>query len=214
MHSISRLVLTASLLLVATEAFAQAKKVELSGMVGYQWGALVDETTKDEGVDSLANALGALGSATYGLIFDYHLTRTMYLELSWDQQRSQLEFIDRAADTSTVLTDLAVNYYQVGLVYNWSDTKKQPFIGVTFGMAQWVTHGDFEDQSGFVFTPIFGYQSWMSGVVGYRAQLKFLVSNMPAGEIFSNSTTGFSHTHTKNTWTTQIHLSVAISLGR
>ena len=213
MHSISRLVLTASLLLVATEALAQAKKVELSGMIGYQWGAVVDETTKDEGVDSLADALGVLGSATYGFILDYHITRTMYLELSWDQQPSQLEFIDRAADTSGILTDLAVNYYQVGLVYNWSDSKHQPFIGMTVGMAQWVTHGDFENESGFVFTPIFGYQGWMSDYVGFRAHLKFPISNMPAGELFKNTTTGVGFDHTKNTWATQMVVGVALTIG-
>lgn len=214
MRSISRLVLTAGLLLVATEALAQAKKIELSGMIGYQWGAIVDETTKDEGVDSLGLALGALGSATYGLILDYHITRTMYLELSWDQQPSKLEFIDRPADTDSILTDLTINYYQVGLVYNWSDSQRQPFIGMTFGLAHWVTSGNWEDETGFVFTPIFGYQGWMSGNVGFRAQVKFMISNMPAGEIFKNTVDGQGFDHTKNTWATQMVLGVAFTIGK
>jgi hypothetical protein len=213
MPSISRLILTAGLLLVATEALAQPKKIEFSGMIGHQFGAIVDETTKDEGVDSLGQALGALGSATYGLILDYHITRTMYLELSWDQQPSKLEFMDRPVDTSGIVTDLTINYYQIGLVYNWSDTRRQPFIGMTFGMAHWVTSGPWEDETGFVFTPIFGYQGWVSQYFGFRGQAKVMISNMPAGEIFKNTSTGVGFQHYKNTWATQVSLSVALTVG-
>jgi hypothetical protein len=208
------LLIAAGLLLISTEALSQAKKIEFSVMIGHQFGAVVDETTKDEGVDSLGLALGALGSASYELILDYHITPKMYLELSWDHQPTKLEFIDRPADTTSILTDLSVNYYQVGLIYNWSDSEKQPFIGMTVGMAQWITGGDWQNESGFVFTPIFGYQGWVSDYFAFRAQLKFMISNMPAGTIFTNTSTGTGFDHTKNTWATQVVLAVGFTLGK
>lgn len=197
----------------ARPALTQPAKVEFTAMIGHQFGAVVDETTKDEGVDDLGPALGALGSVAYGLILDYHITPAMYLELSWDHQPTELEFIDRPADTTRILTDLTVNYYQVGLLYNWSDTKRQPFIGMTFGMAHWVTSGDFENESGFAFTPIFGYQGWLGDFVGFRAQLKFMISDMPSGTIFTNTSTGTGFDHTKDTWATQMVLSVGFTVG-
>jgi len=202
------------LLLRGADALAQPSKVELTAIVGHQFGAVVDETTKDEGVDDLGLALGVPGSVMYGLIFDYHVTPKMYLEVSWDQQPSELEFIDRPADTTSIVTDLTVDYFQVGLIYNWSDSDRQPFVGATVGVAHWQPTGDYQGETGLVFTPILGYQGWVNDYFGLRAQLKFMISNMPSGTIFRNNTTGQGFEHTKDTWATQISLSVGITVGR
>lgn len=209
-----KFVATAVLLVAASSALAQPTKIELSAMIGHQFGAIVDETTKDEGVDDLGLALGAPGSISYGLILHYHLLRTMHIALSWDQQPTDLEFIDRAADTSSKLTDLTVNYYQAGLIYNWSDSHAQPYIGATVGLAHWVTSGDWQNETGFVFTPIFGYQRWLNDSFGLHAQLKFMIGDMPAGTIFTNASTGTGFDHTKDTWTTQIVVAVGITFGK
>jgi len=214
MRFISGLIITAALLLVAHDAFSQAKKIELSAMIGHQWGSVVDQTTKDEGVDSLGSALGALSSPVYGIILDYHITPTMFLELSWDRQPTKLEFDDRAADSTAYVTDLTVNYYQAGLVYSWSDSDKQPYIGMTVGVAHWVTSGSYEDEMGFVLTSILGYRGWMSDYFGFRTMVKIMISNMPAGEIFTNTSTGNGFLHTKDTWATQIMLGIALTVGK
>ena len=205
MRSISLIVL---LLLIGTEARAQAKKIDLSAWVGHQFGAVVDESTKDEGVDTLGPALGVPGSSVYGFILDYRIMRAMYLEVSWDRQPSELQYIDRPADTTSTVTDLSVDYYQVGLVYNWSESKNQPYIGMTFGVAHWVTSGTYDDEMGFVFTPIFGYQGWVSDYVGFRAMIKFMISTMNEGIIFTNTETGVGFDHTQDTWATQVVIGV------
>lgn len=193
-------------------AFAQSRRLEVGGHLGYQWGALADETTKDEGVDSLAFALGVHAATTFGLIVDYHLTRTLLLEAVWDQQPTQLEFIDRAMDTTAKLTDLRVHYYHAGLVYCWSKSTKQPFVGMTTGVTRWQAR-DGASESGFSFAPVFGYKTWMSDRFGLRLHTRFWLTNVKAGEMFENSTTGFSYTHTKNTWTVQMQVGVAAVLG-
>ena len=214
MRFIRILIITTGLLLVATGALSQPKKIEFSVMFGHQWGAVVDETTKDEGVDSLGSALGVLSSDVYGIILDFHITRTMLLELSWDRQPSKLEFDYRPTDSTAILTDLTVNYYQIGLMYNWSDSEKQPYVGITVGLARWVTSGNWEDETGFVFTPILGYRGWMSDYFGFRAMIKIMISNMQAGKIFTNTATGIGFEHTKNTWATQIMLGIALTFGK
>jgi hypothetical protein len=197
----------------APSAMAQPRKAELSGHIGYQMGGLVDETTKDNGVDSLAQALGIHSAAVFGLIFNYHLTRTLHLELVWDQQPTQIDLIDRATGTTTELTDLRVHYYHAGLVYNWSNSTKQPFLGMTVGMTRYQARGDFDSESGFSFAPVFGYKTWMSDHFGLRLHTRVILTNVQAGELFSNPVTGFSHTHTKNTWSTQIQIGVAMTVG-
>jgi hypothetical protein len=193
-------------------AWAQPTRVEVGAHLGYQWGALADETTKDEGVDSLAFALGVHSTTVFGMVVDYHLTRTLLLEAVWDQQPTQLDFIDRAADTTAKLTDLRVHYYHAGLVYSWSKTMKQPFVGMTAGLTRWQAR-EGESESGFSFAPVFGYKTWMSDRFGLRVHLRFLITNLKAGELFENADTGFSYTHTKNTWATQMNLGLAVVLG-
>ncbi len=193
-------------------AFAQNARLEVAGHLGYQWGALADETTKDEGVDSLAFALGVHAATTFGLIVDYHLTRTLLLEAVWDQQPTQLEFIDRFEDTTAKLTDLRVHYYHAGLVYSSSKSTKQPFVGMTAGLTRWQAR-DGASESGFSFAPVFGYKTWMSKRFGLRVHTRFWLTNVQAGELFENATTGFSYTHTKNTWTIQMQLGLAAVLG-
>lgn len=200
------------LFLGAPSARAEPLNVELSGHLGYQWGGLVDETTKDNGVDSLAEALGIHAAAVFGLIFNYHITRTLHLELVWDQQPTQIDMIDRAADVTTELTDLRVHYYHAGLVYNWSKSARQPFVGMTVGMTRYEARGDFDSESGFSLAPVFGYKTWMSDHFGLRLHARVFLTSVKAGELFSNSETGYSHTHTKNTWSTQMQFGVAATL--
>lgn len=198
----------------ASSALAQPQKAELSAHLGYQWGGVVDETTKDNGVDSLARALGVHGAADFGLIFNVHITRTMHLEVLWDQQSTRIDSIDRAAPTQAKLTDLRVQYLHAGLVYNWSESKKQPFVGMTVGMTRYQAQGDFASRSAFSMAPVFGYKAWMSDHFGLRLHTRVFLTNVKAGELFTNSVTGWAHVHTKNTWSTQIQVGVALTLGR
>jgi hypothetical protein len=207
------LLTVAAIFLMNTGVSAQAKKFEVSAHLGYQFGAIVDETTKHKGQDFLADALGIHGAANFGIILNYHLTRSMHLELSWDQQPSTLDFIDREVDTTAKLSDIGVDYFQIGLMYNWSRTKKQPFIGMLVGFAQWRPGGDFETESGFTFAPVFGYKAWLSNNAALRAHARVNITEVPSGELFSNSGTGWSHFHTKDTWATQLQFGLALVVG-
>ena len=221
--AVCALVALGSLAGLASDARAQAKKFEIGGMLGYQFGAIMDETTKEEqhdsagntiSVDSLGEAIGLPPSAAFGLTLTYHLTRTMHIEAWFLQQPTELNFDDRAADTQAVLSDLRATYYMIGLMYNWSETVKQPFIGFMVGWTEWKASSPYESASGFTLAPVIGYKSWLSRTVGFRVHTSVLITNTPAGDMFKNTETGWEYDHTKNTWATQINISVALLLGR
>jgi hypothetical protein len=213
----------AILVLSGYPARAQSQKFEVGGMLGWQFGAMMDETTKEEqedstgkaiSVDSLGEAIGLPPSAVYELFFRYHITRTLHLQLSFSQQPTELNFDDRAADTTTILTNVRATYYMVGLVYNWSKTNRKPFVGFSIGHTSWRTNEPYESESGFAMAPIMGYQSWMSQSFGFELKATVLITNRPAGNLFRNKSTDWSYHHAKNTWSTQFQLGVAIMFGR
>lgn len=193
-------------------AMAKPPRLEVAAHMGYQWGSLADETTKDNGVDSLGQALGVGTTLAFGLVVDYHITPTFHLEALWDQQPTQLNHHDRATDSIFKVTDLRVHYYHAGFVYSWSKTPKQPFVGMTMGLTRWQAR-DGESESGFSFAPVFGYKSWMSDRFGLRLDGRFWITNLKGGELFENPSTGFSYTHTKNTWAIQMQIGIAAVLG-
>jgi len=202
----------AAAMTLPTPLRAQPQRLELAGHLGYQWGGLADETTKDEGVNTLDSALGIHGSAVFGLIFNYHFTRTLHLELVWDQQPTQIDVIDRAADSTVKLTDMRVHYYHAGLVYNWSKSTKQPFVGMTVGLTRYQAR-EGESLSGFSIAPVFGYKTWMSNRFGLRIHTRALLTNLKAGQLFTNPDTGYSYTHNINTFAIQIQVGLALMFG-
>ena len=213
----------AILVLSGSQATAQSKKFEVGGTLGWQFGAIMDNTTKEEhedstgkaiSVDSLGEAIGLPPSAVYELFFRYHITRTLHLQLSFSQQPTELNFDDRAADTTSILSNVRATYYMVGLVYNWSSTKRKPFVGFSIGHTSWKTEEPYESESGFAMAPIIGYQSWMSQSFGFELKASVLITNRPAGNLFRNKSTGWSYYHAKNTWATQFQFGVAVMIGR
>ena len=138
----------AILVVSGSQATAQSQKFEVGGTLGWQFGAMMDETTKEEhedstgkaiSVDSLGEAIGLPPSAFYELFLRYHLTRTLHVQLSFSQQPTELNFNDRAANTTSILTNVRATYYMVGLVYNWSETQRKPFVGLSIGYTNWKT---------------------------------------------------------------------------
>ena len=210
-----RMLILGMMLCWSATAFAQPERFELSGRLGYQWGGIVDETTKDEGVDSLASALGIPGGVNFGIVANVWLGRSLQLELSWDQQPTQLNLMDRPNDDKqTKISDLKVNYYLAGLIYNWKKGHKgQPFLGGVIGVHQLVPDKQFETESGITFGPVFGYRTYTSRYFGIRLEARILLSNVPAGEMLYDATAGFGFNHTKDTWMTQIQFGIAIGTG-
>jgi hypothetical protein len=171
-----------------------AQKYQFGGMAAYNIGGILEETEQAEGVFTYGNALGVSASEAFGLYFNVQLLQKMRLEVSWDRQLSQLNF--HAADSASPnidnrviskLSDINIDYFLVGLVYDWSQGNYQPFIGASIGMARFTPDGDFNAESRPGLATVLGVNMFMSSYFAFRAQTKFMVTHMPEGVFFQNS---------------------------
>jgi hypothetical protein len=166
---------------LASSLFAQ--KFQFGGMAAYQTGGILEETEQAEGVFTYKDALGVSASPNFGLYFNVLLIPKMRLEVSWDRQLSQLNFHEADSTsleidnrTITKLSDLNLDYYLIGLVYDWSDDNIQPFFGVSFGMVRMSPTGDLKTESRPAFAPVLGINTFASRYFAFRAHFHDSIS--------------------------------------
>lgn len=197
--------------------YSSAQRFEFSAIGNYQFGGIVEETTQETGVFTYGEALGISGGTSYGLIFGYKLIPKMKLEISLDRQPTQLNYhqvVTGSEDREvTKLSDLNVDYYMVGLIYDWSSTKFHPFIGASVGMLRMIPGEDLEEkdlktESHITLAPVIGMTSFASSHFAFRLQARFLLSNMPDGSLFFEE-----YHHHKETFMTQYQISFGVLLA-
>lgn len=216
----SRFLMILMILLIYSILPAQKYQVALMG--SYQFGATVDETEQAGGVFEWNEALGISGSGSFGVVFDIRLIQKMKLELSWDRQLTQLNFHEGIMNTPpdqtsderpvTKLSDLNVDYYLIGLIYDWSQTNLKPFIGASVGMVRMIPKEDFSTESRFAFAPIVGLEMYASSFFAFRAHARFMIGNMPAGEMFTPGS-GDAYVHHKDTFMIQYQIGLGAVLA-
>jgi len=206
------------LMILLIASASQAQKFQFALVGAYQFGATVDETEQAGGVFDYGDALGISGSSSFGVVFDMRLLQKMKLEISWDRQPTQLNYhesFEAETDQRPVskLSDLNVDYYLVGLIYDWSQTSLRPFIGGSVGMVRMIPKEDYRTESRFVFAPIVGVQISASSFFAFRAHARFMVGNVPAGELFSSTADeSFRYQHHKDTFMIQYQMGLGMVL--
>ena len=196
-----------------------AQKFQFGGMAAYQIGGILEETEQAEGVFTYKDALGVSASPNFGLYVNYRLIPKMRLEVSWDRQLSQLNFhaedstsLEIDNRTITKLSDLNLDYYLVGLIYDWSDDKLQPFFGVSVGMVRMSPSEDLKTESRPSFATVLGVNTFASQYFAFRAQVRFMVAHMPSGDMFTNSA-GEGFHHEKDTFMIQYHFGLGFVIN-
>ena len=105
------------------------------------------------------------------------------------------------------IANLNVDYYQIGLLYDWSDTKIQPFIGGTVGVISMIPDAEgVETETQFAVTPIIGMRVMLSEKIAVRFQGRFVWSLTPEGPLFTDY-----YVHEKETFLTQVQLGVGVA---
>ena len=178
-----------------------AQKFQFGGIAAYQIGGIFEETTQSGGVFTYRDGLGISSSESYGAYLNIQLIPKMRLEVSWDRQLSQLNFhqadshsVDIDNRVVTKISDLNVDYYLVGLIYDWSLDVYQPFFGVSVGLVRMAPQGDFETETRPGFAPVLGINMFMSPNFAFRAHVRFMVAHIPDRELFKNRAgEGFHH---------------------
>lgn len=203
---------TMALPLAFSTARAQSERVEVAGGLGYMFGGVADETLKEEGVETLQEALSLDAAVNYGILANVRLKPKMQLELLWDQQPTQLDAYDRATGQPIKTVDVRVDYFHAGLLYSWSQTSRQPFIGGTIGVTRMDPGEGFGSETYVSAGPVFGYRTYLSRYFGIRFHTRLLVTYIPSGELFADSS-GEGFTHHKQTFMTEMQVGLGIILG-
>jgi len=208
------LVTLAGLALVLPQAVdAQARrgnKVELSPMVGYQWGGGAairhEQTTGD---------LRFPSSIAYGLAADFEVRRGVFVEAVVLAQPTTLEFREAGNVEFTEVGDLTNWYFHIGGLYeaiNSGPTK--PFAVITLGATQMnpgATSLNSDPNSEWFFSFAFGggVKHYVSERVALRAQVRAWVNVISGGTGFWFGTGGGG----VNTWISETLTQGELSAG-
>ncbi len=191
-----------------------AQSWEIAVLGGYQFGGIADETTQQEGIFTSGEALGIDGSALVGVVANYRLKEKMLLELSFDRQATQLNHHIPAEEHTEISRISAVNvdYYQLGLLYDWSPSRWRPFLGATVGIVSMnPSNTGYHSETHLAFTTMLGLRYFLNQTFAIRVQGKLNISRIPRGELFFPG-----YQHHKETFMSQIQLGVGVvvALGK
>ena len=198
----------AIILVISSQAISQ--RVEIALMTGYQMGGILDETTQEEGVFDPGDALGLTGSGNFGVLLDIRLAKKVFLELSLDRQPTYLNHHEAASGEIIRTVNINVDYYQVGLIYDWSSSHLRPFFGVSVGMVHMAPEENLESETRFNIAPfMFGVKTYASKYFAFRLHGKILISDTPEKVYFKDSA-GEGFHHAKSTFMTQLQFGVGM----
>ena len=100
-----------------------AGPIEFSATYGSMWGG---------NVDTYHGTLRTATGASYGFALDIPLHPTTALELSYTYQDGAMDYESHGA--TTTLTDMSVNFWQIGGVRVLAAGRVQPFVTAAIGM--------------------------------------------------------------------------------
>lgn len=196
--------------LIVTTSYSQ--KFEFSAIGAYQFGGIVDETTQEGGVFTYGEALGISGTQNFGIVLGYRLIPKMKLEISLDRQATDLNYHQVIQGTNqrevTKISDVDVDYYMIGLIYDWSSSRIRPFIGASVGMLRMTPDGNLNTETHPAFGPVIGINTFASRHFAVRLHGRFLLSNMPKGSLFFED-----YNHHKETYMSQYQFGLGATVA-
>jgi len=127
------LLITAFLIIGSASAFAQDKKFEAYGRLGYALSEGVD-VASHEGDNLGIRRLSPKSAVSYGLSLDYFVADNLSLGFSFGQENSKLRASVQALE-GVDITDLNVNNYHAIVTYHFGDHDRQlrPFVFAGLG---------------------------------------------------------------------------------
>lgn len=178
--SIRVLVAIAALFLVntpATEAQRSAPmSVELSGGYAYQWGGSSDITGGQIEIPT---------SGSYGFTLDVPVRSGGKLELLWWRQDTSAEFNAVGVGPNVGLTDVAVEYWQMGGMTEVRRGNVSPFVVLTLGATRLIGKGNTTgNETRFSGTLGGGLKVSGQGRVGLRLEGRLLVTSSNTDSAF------------------------------
>ncbi len=136
---------------------AQAQKVEITPFVALPFGGEFESDRRGDFLDfDIDDGTG------YGLSLGFALTQGLQLELFWSHQESDLVEEGGFVFGDFTLTELDIDYYHAGVLYQWGGGQFHPFIAGSLGVTE-LDPGD----------PLLGSESRFSVGVGGGVKVLF-----------------------------------------
>jgi hypothetical protein len=194
--------------MISSQAISQ--RVEIALMTGYQMGGILDETTQQEGIFTPGDALGLTGSGNFGLLVDIRLAKKVFLELSMDRQLTNLNYHEAPDGNIVRSIPINVDYYQAGIIYDWSSSYFRPFFGVSVGLVRMAPEENLESETRMNISPFMvGVKTYASKYFAFRLHGKLLISDV-AEKVYFKDAAGQGFRHEKSTFMTQIQFGVGM----
>ncbi len=121
--------------LVPAAATAQAYRFEITPTVGYRFDGTV-AAYDDHGNRFDNPELRLDGSGIYGVTFDFPIAYRLQLEVLVNHQSSNFSTDNNNSFAGRqTLGDVDLDYYQIGLLYQWGRGQVNPYIAGSLGVA-------------------------------------------------------------------------------
>lgn len=145
---------------------AWAQKVQITPFYGYQFGGNVDVARGE---------LIVPASGNFGFTFDLQFDDQIAFEFYYSRQNTKLEFRERGIGSKVELFDIAVEYYQAGGIYHFSEDNLQPFVTFGAGATRWAAKTDLaSDEWQLSIGGGAGVKVFVSPRIGFRLEGKLL----------------------------------------
>ena len=204
-------IIFAVILMISAQAISQ--RVEIALMTGFQMGGMLDETTQQEGIFTPGDALGLTGSGNFGVLLDIRLANKVFLELSLERQPTNLNYHEAPEGNIIRTISINVDYYQAGIIYDWSTSHLRPFFGVALGAVHLAPQEDLSSETRFNFSPLMlGVKTYASKYFAFRLHARLMISDVPEKTYFKDAS-GQGFYHEKSTFMTQIQFGIGILIS-
>ncbi len=110
---------------------ALAQKVELTPFAVLPFGGEFESDRRDDFLDFDVD-----DGSGYGLSLGFAVTRDFQVEIFWSHQESDLVAEGDFFFGDFPLTDLDIDYYHVGVIYQWGAGQFRPFIAGSLGVTE------------------------------------------------------------------------------
>ncbi len=181
--------------LIANLSFAQlqpmqpkgssnVRGIELTGMYGYQFGGSLNAYEGELSIQDSDNMMFAI---------DIPMRYGMMVELSFTRQSSFLKLKEYGTNITSNLTDLVLEYYQIGAIKGIPTGKMVPFGQFSLGATRFnPSKAEYSDEWAFSITLGLGAKFHINDRFGIRLQANMLIPMRFSGMGFWFGTGGGS----------------------
>ncbi len=165
----------------AGSVWAQHPAIELNFYADYLWTSRVSATVPDGSGGFTAGNFDIKNNPAYGIALDVEVRPGTQVELLYERQESEMEFIPNTFGSPTqTLGDVTTSYYHIGALQGFRRGKVMPYTGGTIGATSLDPSQAGETKWMFSFAFHAGAKVYLSERIGLRLNGRLFASFLDA----------------------------------